>query len=174
MSSGFHRSKEVYKFTETPTGRKLVPIRGLYVSGLHTEPRYTDHLITVKNFTSSTTNVVNFTEVSRDVYTPCMQGVGIENVDPTITYYTTDTKNMNQAPCMQGVVVGNVDPTFVYYTSDLKNMNQAPCMQGAGFENVDPTIINHPISKVSMIPDHLIKVKDFTSSTTVVTNVNAV
>jgi hypothetical protein len=118
MSSGFHRSKEVYKFTETPTGRKLVPIRGLYVSGLHTEPRYTDHLITVKNFTSSTTNVVNFTEVSRDVYTPCMQGVG--------------------------------------------------------FGNVDPTIINHPISKVSMIPDHLVKVKDFTSSTTVVTNVNTV
>ena len=146
MSSGFHRSKEVYKFTETPTGRKLVPIRGLYVSGLHTEPRYTDHLITVKNFTSSTTNVVNFTEVSRDVYTPCMQGVG----------------------------VGNIDPTFVYYSSDLKNMNQAPCMQGAGFENVDPTIINHPTNKVSMIPDHLVKVKDFTSSTTVVTNVNAV
>ena len=75
---------------------------------------------------------------------------------------------------MQGVGVGNIDPTFVYYSSDLKNMNQAPCMQGAGFENVDPAIINHPISKVSMIPDHLVKVKDFTSSTTVVTNVNAV
>ena len=66
--SDFHKSKEVYRYTPTANGDKLVPVRGLYVSGLHKEPWYIDHAVTVTAFTSNDGTVVHYTSASTSFY----------------------------------------------------------------------------------------------------------
>ena len=66
--SDFHKSKEVYRYTPTANGDKLVPVRGLYVSGLHKEPWYIDHAVTVTKFESNEGTIVHYTSKNTSFY----------------------------------------------------------------------------------------------------------
>ena len=87
--SGIHRSKEVYKYTDTPTGRKLVPVRGMYVSGLHTEPWYIDHTVSVSRFTSNEPTIMDYYESSYDNSIGGLHFVGVNSYEPTLQRFTT-------------------------------------------------------------------------------------
>ncbi len=91
--SGIHKSKEVYKYTETPTGRNLVPVRGVYVSGLHTEPWYIDHTVSVTKYTSNDPIVVDYYETSHSATFGGLHFVGVKSYKPTINQYAIQRRN---------------------------------------------------------------------------------
>ena len=93
--SGIHKSKEVYKYTRTSNGDKLIPVRGLYVSGLHTEPRYVDHVITVSNFTSNDAHITDYKETPIDLNLDTFSITGFESTPVDVTLYTITSKELS-------------------------------------------------------------------------------
>lgn len=116
--SGIHKSKEVYKYTNTAQGKRLVPVRGLYVSGTHLEPWYIDHTITIDAFTTTDAKCVRYT--SREESLPADHMVKMLSVDTgavTVDYYTkgSATLKADHMVKMLNVDVGTV--TIETYTS---------------------------------------------------------
>ena len=69
--SNYYKSKEVYKqhrdaVTHEP---KIIPVRGLYVSGDHLEPTYIDHNVTITQCTSTSMTIVDYVDRTIDVPT---------------------------------------------------------------------------------------------------------
>ena len=90
--SDFHKSKEVYRYTPTANGDKLVPVRGLYVSGLHKEPWYIDHAVTVNSFTSNDGTIVHYTQLNKSVYDDsALAFTGLTIGDISVVNYYQDT-----------------------------------------------------------------------------------
>ncbi|MBO4736312.1 MAG: hypothetical protein J5614_07945, partial [Paludibacteraceae bacterium] len=93
--SDFHKSKEVYRYTPTANGDKLVPVRGLYVSGLHKEPWYIDHAVTVTGFESNEGTVVHYTSRTEKLEADhLMNLVDVSVNDVALAVYTSKTVSL--------------------------------------------------------------------------------
>ena len=165
--SGIHKSREVYKYTPTRDGRKLVPVRGLYVSGLHTEPRYMDHWLEVVGFTSNDGDIVDYTEREIDRYVPCIAIIGFENSQPTVINYSTSELNFN-TPGIAIVGFDNQKPTIIEYNTN-ENQIYTPGFAIIGFEHASPTILNYYRLSIDSSLEHILTVVDYTSSECVIT-----
>lgn len=64
--AGYYKSKEVYKQHRDALVNEphIIPVRGLYVSGTHTEPVYQDHDVTITNIDSSPIQYVDLIETT--------------------------------------------------------------------------------------------------------------
>lgn len=121
--SGIHKSKEVYKYTNTAQGKRLVPVRGLYVSGTHLEPWYIDHAVTIDAFTTTEAKCVRYT--SRAESLSAEHIVKMLNVDTgtvNIDYYTIGsvTLKTDHMVKMLNVDIGTVNVET--YTSVAKTL----------------------------------------------------
>lgn len=171
MSSGYYKSKEVYKYTETSNGRKLVPIRGLYVSGLHTEPLYMDHLISIHDFSSTPTVIADYTEISENVYDSVLNIVGIGASALTITNYTIASANLPNDDVLNIVGFDQLPINVQSYTQESDNVTDS-VLNIVGLSVSSMGITEYPYAYETLPPEHLITINAFTSNATVITDVN--
>lgn len=70
--AGYRKAKEIYMFHRNVHGEiTIIPIRGLYVSGIHYDPVYEDHNITITELSSDgNLRIVDYTKVSHDIIDP--------------------------------------------------------------------------------------------------------
>ena len=165
--SGIHKSKEVYKNTQTRYGRRLVPVRGLYVSGIHTDPRYTDHVITVSRYTSSDAVIAEYIETYRDVSAYSMsptafiskplQLVDYGNAAASSTSYSMSLTNFESRP---------ID--MIVYHSQAYQPNTYS-MSLTDFESTSLQIIEYGTLHVDSSMEHVISVNSYNSSTCTIT-----
>lgn len=127
--SDFHKSKEVYRYTPTANGDKLVPVRGLYVSGLHKEPWYIDHAVTVNNFTSNDGTIVHYTQLNKSIY------------DDSALAFT-------------GLTIGDV--SFVNYYQANALMYDDSALAFTGFDISLPEMTSYETSNVSVYDDSVL------------------
>lgn len=103
--SGYYKSKEVYKqFRDQNNQPKIVPVRGMYVSGRHLEPWYIDHNITINSFTSTPATVKSFTEISEEISDSVMKISDITTTPVEVTdYYTKDFDDNEMVMKISGI-----------------------------------------------------------------------
>jgi len=166
--SGIHKSREVYKYTPTRDGRKLVPVRGLYVSGLHTEPRYMDHWLEVVGYTSNDGDIVDYIETNIDKYANAFSFVGIETYQPEVIEYSTTNINLRAS----GFAICGVDTQNV---AIIPYNTQSQSVYPTGyaithFDHDPPTIINYQHLFVDSSLEHILTIVDYTSSEFTITD----
>jgi hypothetical protein len=68
--SGYHKSKEVYKYHRDVHGNiTIIPVRDLYISGTHLEPAYWDHNVTITGISSTDgVTVVDYVNTTKSTY----------------------------------------------------------------------------------------------------------
>ena len=94
---GYYKSKEVYKQHRndayTPN---IYPVRGLYVTGTHTEPVYQDHDVTLIGVTSSSLGYVELIETDKNLPTDhAFTVVGFDlSDDINVVVYNTSSANL--------------------------------------------------------------------------------
>lgn len=167
--SGIHKSREVYKYTPTRDGRKLVPVRGLYVSGLHTEPRYMDHILTISEFSSSKETVVYYTEAEMDVNVPGISVSAIKTEPIEVTEYSSASSN----PSSPGISVVGIKTSpieVIEYTSNVPNLD-VPGISVTYVATTPMEIIDYHHIFVDSSLDHVLTIVTYDSSTPTVTNV---
>lgn len=172
MGEGYYKSREVYKYTETSDGRKLVPVRGLYVSGLHTEPWYIDHMVSVHDFTSSKGKIVDYTNITVNTEDdPIVHIVGAHVKYPTIQSYSTTEQTVQ--PDSIAHIVGAVayQPTIVKYQTVVVNVEPDSIAHIVGCHFKKQTVIQNRLISIDMIPDHMISIAQYDTSTATITDV---
>ena len=140
--SGIHKSKEVYKYTETPTGRNLVPVRGVYVSGLHTEPWYIDHTVSVTKYTSNDPIVVDYYETSHSATFGGLHFVGVKSYKPIINQYAIQRRNDTFAGLHFVGVHDAGSIKCVRYSKKDVDSSREHLITVTKFESSNPTIEN--------------------------------
>ena len=96
--SGYHKSKEVYKYHRDVHGNiTIIHVRGLYISGTHLEPAYWDHNVTITGISSTDgVTVVDYVNTTKSTY----DYSGIRFIDCTwqhpltVVDYTSSTHYM--------------------------------------------------------------------------------
>lgn len=117
----YYKSKEVYKQHRDLQGvSKIIPVRGLYVSGEHYEAMYIDHAITVDQFTSSPFTIVDYTTISTSQTDHSVNLIDVTgNVTASLERYTSSTiPNQTDHSVNLIHVDGSVDVTLDRYTTD--------------------------------------------------------
>lgn len=179
-----HKSKEVYKYTDTANGNKLVPVRGLYVSGTHREPWYIDHAITVTGFTSNDTTVAPYTSVERDVFgdgTLAFTGISGGGVN-IVNYYSSSEELFEDSVysdtsslAFVGIVPG--DLTIVSYYTEQESMfdstvySEDATLTFTGLSKTNNTTQNLQILQKPQNPQPAITLTQFISSTATIQSV---
>ncbi len=116
--SDFHKSKEVYRYTPTANGDKLVPVRGLYVSGLHKEPWYIDHAVTVTGFTSNDGTIVHYTNKRASLQPDhLMNMTNVSSSDVTLAVYSSKSAKLQPDHLMNFIDVSTNTASVYSYTS---------------------------------------------------------
>jgi len=136
-----HKSKEVYRFTDTAHGDKLVPVRGLYVTGIHKEPWYIDHAITMVSETSNVGTIVSYTSRDESLRTDFILNVcdiDLFTVD-VVNYYTrSDNVAADVILNVCGIDMFPVDA--MAYTTASDNMETDVILNVCGVDmfDIDP------------------------------------
>lgn len=165
--SGIHKSREVYKFTDTRTGKKLVPVRGLYVSGLHTEPRYMDHWISVNNFSSSDATIVDYTENDIDQSFVSLTTSQIETNALGVVNYTHHDENQYDYS-LTGLDITTNDLQVVSYNSQTVQQ-QLSSLCSLDVESNALNIRDYTSLSVDSSLEHVLTVNTYTSNTCTIT-----
>ncbi len=169
MASGIHKSKEIYKYTPTNSGNQCVPIRGLYVSGLHTEPRYYDHLVTVVGFNSNEPEIRDYTTAYKNAYEPAIIVRGFQYVNPTAVDYTTQSKTNNTSGfIVRGFQFANPQ-VISYQTSNYENTDHGIIVRG--FQFVPFSVNDYTYHLEDFGPTHVISIRSFESTEPEITDI---
>lgn len=165
--SGIHKSKEVYKNTMTRYGRRLVPVRGLYVSGIHTDPRYTDHVITVRNFTSSDAVIAEYIETMVDLRTYSMSVISFESKSMQIVDYdnasASNTNYSMSVTSFESMPLSMVEYHTQPYQPELYSMSVT------SFESQPIQMLEYGTLHVDSSLEHVISVNSYDSSACTIT-----
>lgn len=160
--SGIHKSKEVYKYTRTSNGDKLIPVRGLYVSGLHTEPRYVDHVITVSNFTSNDAHITDYKETPVDISTEAFAVSGFESSPIDVTLYTITSKEISSdAFSISGFESVSMD--LQLYTNSEQTIS-TEAFAVTGFDSEPVTFEEYGQLRVDSSLEHVLTLNTYTSN----------
>ena len=106
--SGIHKSKEVYKYTNTAQGKRLVPVRGLYVSGIPA-----DHMVKMLSVDTGAVTVDYYTKGSATLKADHM--VKMLNVDVgAVTYdeFLTREGAIGKQPGIEILEFSTTDPAI--------------------------------------------------------------
>lgn len=164
--SGIHKSQEIYKYTPTENGRKCIPIRGLYVSGLHTEPWYVDHVITITNFTSSEPRIEDYYESTTETVHPSYTVTGFypgPNVEVD-NYSSTARNSVHPSYTVTGFIDGHGLVIDLYESSTFQQVH--PSYTVMSFIKSDNVAIENLMeTHVDSSLEHIISIDEFTSST---------
>lgn len=170
-----HKSREVYKYTPTATGKKLVPIRGLYVSGTHLEPYYIDHYITIDAFTTNEPTITDLTTSSVD-FPPwhAISFIGADIVNGVnVDWYTTSSVELEpwHAISFIGAEIANgVD--VEWYTASVKELEPWHAISFIGAEIVNGVDVDwYTTSTASIGIQPGIELVSFTATDVTVENI---
>ena len=136
--SNYYKSKEVYKqhrdaVTHEP---KIIPVRGLYVSGDHLEPTYIDHNVTITQCTSTSMTIVDY--VDRTIDVPTDHSVNV------LDFYQTD------------------DIGFVNYTTDAIDVPTDHSVNILDFYQTDDIgFVGYISTQIDVPTDHSVNILDF-------------
>lgn len=166
--SGIHRSQEVYKFTPTNSGMKLVPVQGLYVSGLHTEPWYIDHCITISRFTSTDATIRDYYDSQSTLPFNGIHLVGLESLPVKYQKYTSVARQETFSG-IHLVGINSLPVQINKYTSQ----NISKTFSGihlVGIMSYDVTAQNFYILKRDSSLEHIVSVTQYTTTEPTISN----
>jgi len=164
--SDFHKSKEVYRYTPTANGDKLVPVRGLYVSGLHKEPWYIDHAVTVTGFTSNDGTIVHYTQLNTSVYDDsalAFTGLAIGDISVVNYYHSSASAYDDSALAFTGFEISLPDMTS-YETSKVSAYDDSVLSFTALSVDSSLTSMTYKIIRSPQNPQPTITLRQFTST----------
>lgn len=177
------KSKEVYKHlavtSERPPG-KMVPVQGLYVSGEHRPPYYTEGLVHITGLTSTPGSAVSFKNVSRTDEDGCVKVIDftIDTGSISITNYTTASANAGEDCCVKVLdfwVEPSLDLTFDWYKTVSQSAGEDGCVKVIDF-TVDVTntfpLTHYPKAKANSTPEPILRVTGIGSGNCTVENYN--
>ena len=161
--SGIHKSKEVYKYTPTRDGtRKLVPVRGVYVSGLHTDPLYMDHCITITEYSSADVEIVDYTTQETTQRSPGLSVVGIDIHHADIIEYTRkNTSVSSPGLSVIGIEIEHCD--ILPYTRQSQTQ-QSPGLSVVGVSVRHFEYVNYFRTHIDSSLEYVLSVLEYTSS----------
>lgn len=160
--SGIHKSKEIYKYAETTHGKKLIPIRGLYVSGLHTEPRYIDHVISVTKFTSNEPHISDYKETPIDLNTDAFAITSFASNPVDVTLYTISTDDVSSDTfAISGFASTQLD--LQLFTSSEQTMS-TDAFAITHFDSTPMTFDEYGQLRVNSSLEHVLTLNTYTSN----------
>ena len=171
------KSIEVYKqfrgqkTEEYPGGIPLlVPVRGLYVSGTHTEPYFIDHNLTITNFTSNTMTVSDYTEIGKSINEgENLHLVGIDFVTRNrYVRFSSTSKDFNPESNIHLVGVDFVTRNrYTSFSTKNYNLNPESNIHLVGIDFVTRNKYGYPqsVSRTQQGPTHCLTIQVFTSNT---------
>jgi hypothetical protein len=151
----------------TPT---LIPIINMYVSGTHTEPVFSDSMVSIKSFTSSKSNIDTYSSTTLSQSNYNVQYIGIENIDK-MSYTEYSTESLSQSNYnVQYIGIENIDKmSYTEYgnvSSNQSNYN----VQYIGIENIDKmSYTEYTTLDTDYGPSHDVSIKSFTSNSIIIT-----
>ena len=74
--------------------KPITKVRGMYVTGPYRPPHCLSHTLTIVKFENTKATIVKYTEISRSVYVDMVEILDANINIPTITTYTTQSKNV--------------------------------------------------------------------------------
>lgn len=169
--SGYHKSIEVYKFLRKNGVPVIVPIRNLYVSGTHMDVAYIDHNVTITEFTSSSLELYDYTELTVDVPTEHQFNIIDVELDSLLTFvnYTsaeTSVPTEHQFNILDVELESSLTFTeFGNVTVDVPTEHQFNILD-VELEN-QMTMVNNTHTKKA-VTDHMLTISDFTSTSLVI------
>lgn len=183
--ANIHKSKEVYKYTDTANGNKLVPVRGLYVSGTHKEPWYIDHAITITGFTSTEEIVASYTAAETDVVDndSALVFTGISFTDVDLVNYYSDSMNLydsdvtsdDSALSFTGLSFIGIDMVSYYSSNesvyDSQVYSNDSVLEFVSFSTTMSSYMNLQVIKKPQNPQPAITLTQFTSSTEIIQSI---
>lgn len=170
--SGYHKSIEVYKFLRKNGVPVIVPIRSLWVSGSHMDVAYIDHNVTIIGFTSSPIELYDYTERTVDVPSDHQFNIIGMSADGDITFieYTQQVADVPSDHQFNIIGISSEDDiTFTPYASttiDVPSDHQFNILGLTYDGTVDA--IDAPIIDANLVPDHMLTISDFTSTSLVI------
>ncbi|MBO4736754.1 MAG: hypothetical protein J5614_10245 [Paludibacteraceae bacterium] len=164
--SDFHKSKEVYRYTPTANGDKLVPVRGLYVSGLHKEPWYIDHAVTVTKFESNEGTIVHYTSASTSFYDDsALAFTGLSVGGISVVNYYQDKTSVYDGSALAFTGVSIELPSMMSYTQLKANVYDDSALSFTGL-TVQSSLTIVPKRKLDQPqnPQPIVTLTQFTST----------
>ena len=128
MSDVISYAKEVYyRFRDDQGTAKVVPIRGMYVTGEYKPPLYTNPIIHMLSLTTAHPLIEDYIETKRTASTKASHHLYDVSLNPTfrIDYYTTAKAPNAYAKASHHLYDVDIDPTYRvdYYTTINKSSN---------------------------------------------------
>ena len=171
-------AKEIYKklpvSLQHPTAldTPIVPIRGLYVAGLHRNIFNIDHCVQITALENEPARWVNYTRITADMSDDggfIMRGVKRRNMVPSITKYSRTTASMSDDGgfIMRGVKRRATIPSITPYgkvTTDMAD-DGGFIMRGIKRRNTTPSKVPRPTINHDHIGDsHCVKILDISNT----------
>ena len=171
-------AKEIYKklpvSLQHPTAldTPIVPIRGLYVAGLHRNIFNIDHCVQITALENEPARWVNYTRITADMSDDggfIMRGVKRRNMVPSITKYSRTTASMSDDGgfIMRGIKRRARIPSITPYgkvTADMTD-DGGFIMRGIKRRATTPSKVPRPTINHDHIGDsHCVKILDISNS----------
>lgn len=162
--ANIHQSKEVYKKYRTLNGDAVVvPVTGVYVTGIYRPPYYVNHGLTLSSLTTDQATVVDFTEDDTNANTDnglYLVDFTMDVSSPDIVSYTTAETDVYVDP-LQILLDFTMDataPDIIYYASDNVSSYDETILHLLEFtmDSVDPMIIENPTLDKQMTPESML------------------
>lgn len=171
-------AKEIYKklpvSLQHPTAldTPIVPIRGLYVAGLHRNIFNIDHCVQITALENQPTRWVNYTRITADMPDDggfILRGIKRRNMVPSIVKYSRTTASMadDGGFIMRGIKRRNMRPSITPYGKVNVEMpdDGGFIMRGIKRRNTTPSKVPRPTINHDHIGDsHCVKILDISNS----------
>lgn len=182
----FFKSPEIYvkltRSTQYPTVKDtpIVPIRGLWVAGIHRSIFDIDHCVTITGIESSHAGVHDYTssnEVIRDEGCSILGIVRLKSSKLNVQKYTTSQNRICDEGCsVLGIVCcGSQKVVASKYSTTNENVEDEGCSI-LGIVSANNTVIPHQYSNTeykNICDSHGIFVSNVTSHKATITDINA-
>lgn len=174
--ANIHQSKEVYKKYRNIHGDAVVvPVTGVYVTGIYRPPYYVNHGLTISSLTTQKATVVDFTEDDATVNTDnglYLLDFTMDVYNPDITIYTTSETNVynDNGLYLLDFTMDVANPDITYYSSDSVSTTDDVGLYLLDFtmDTVSPTIIDNPTIQKSMAPESMLLITGISTSQAVI------
>lgn len=168
----YHKSIEVYKTIHTDQGYKLFPVRGLYVSGEHLEPSYSDHLISLQSWNSNPAEIVDYT--FREVPIEPDHNVNLIDLsfaDINLITYSTSSYDLPHDHIVNLLDLIFEEPTLTDFRQSTVSLSQDHNVNLLECEFTDVTLVTMSQPDMQRVCEPIIMLNSFTSSTAEITSI---
>lgn len=176
MSDVISYAKEVYyRFRDDQGTAKVVPIRGMYVTGEYKPPLYTNPIIHLLSLTTAHPLIEDYIETKRTSNSKASHHLYDVDIDPTfrIDYYSTAKAPNAYAKASHHLYDVSIDPTFRvdYYTTTNKSIS-AKASHHLLDVSIDPSIniVEKKTDEKSSQPEPIIRMVLLSSTHPTITN----